>query len=124
MTEFGFIVAYEPGSLVGFLETLAEEDVSIEAIAGITAEATGIIRLITDRPDATRDVLRGLGMQFEEREAVRLEVPHRPGELAALLSRLAKEGIDVLSCYAGVQKNDLILTVDRLDEARRMLHAS
>jgi hypothetical protein len=124
MTEFSFIVAYEPGSLVGFLNTLAEERVNIEAIAGITADATGFIRLTTDNPEATRDVLHGLGMGFEERPTLELEVPNQPGELATLLDRLAKEGIDVLSCYGGVERNKLFLTVDRLEEAKRALHVS
>ncbi len=122
MKEFGFVVEYGPGSLADLLQLFAEERVNIEAIAGIESDGSGLIRLVPDSSGKAAAVLRGLGIIYEEREALSLDLPNHPGELATLLDRLGKEGIDVLSCYAGVERNRLFLTAAQLDQAKRILH--
>jgi len=122
MKEFGFVVEYGPGSLADLLQLLAEEHVNVEAIAGIESDGTGLIRLIPDSPQKAAAVLRGLGIAYEEREALVIDLPNHPGELAALLDRLGKDGVDLLSCYAGVERNRLFLTAAQLEQAKRILH--
>jgi len=122
MKEFGFVVEYGPGTLADLLQLLAEERVNVEAIAGIESDGTGLIRLIPDDAGKTAAVLRGLGIAYEEREALFLDLPNHPGELAALLDRLAKDGVDILSCYAGVERSRLYLTAAQLEQAKRTLH--
>ena len=78
--------------------------------------------MIPDNPGKATAVLHGLGIAYEEREALSLDLPNHPGELAALLDRLGKEGVDILSCYAGVERNRLYLTAAQLDQAKRILH--
>lgn len=121
MKEFGFTVKYQPGSLAEVVEALGNERVNIDGIAGIAAQAAGFIRLVADNPGKARNVLQSLGIDFEEQEALVLDLPNHPSELANLLRRLGSEGIDVLSCYAGVERNKLVLTVDQLDKAKQIL---
>ena len=121
MKEFGFTVKYQPGSLAEVVEALGNERVNIDGIAGIAAQATGFIRLVADNPGKARNALQSLGIDFEEKEALVLDLPNHPSELANLLRRLSSEGIDVLSCYAGVERNKLVLTVDQPDKAKQIL---
>ncbi|MCX7844966.1 MAG: amino acid-binding protein, partial [Candidatus Bipolaricaulota bacterium] len=58
------------------------------------------------------------GIEFEEREALVMALPHQPGQLASILTRLADEKINVLSCYCTVEKNQIVLTVDKVDRAK------
>lgn len=121
MKEFRFMVKNEPGALEEVASTLAEQHVNIEGIAGIGLGDNGLIRLVTDNPGNTRRVLEDLGAEFEEKEALAINLPNHPGELATLLRRLADDGINVESCYAGVERNKLVLAVDKVAQAKQLL---
>jgi len=119
--EFSFTVEYRPGSLAEVVKALGDERVNIDGVAGIAAQAMGFIRLVTDDPGKMRNVLQSLSIDFEEEEALVVDLPNHPGELASLVRRLSDEGIDVLSCYAGVERNKVVLTVDQVDKAKQIL---
>jgi len=119
--EFSFILGNNPGALVEVTEALANEHINVEGIAGLTVLEEGVIALVTDNPDKARKVLRGQGIEYEERETLVMDVPHQPGQIATILARLSSEGLNVLSCYAGVEKNRLFLTVDHTDRAKSIL---
>ncbi|MEN3009694.1 MAG: ACT domain-containing protein [Candidatus Bipolaricaulaceae bacterium] len=121
MQEFTFFLGNRPGALLEVAAALAEERVNIEAIAALTVLEEAVVALVTDAPDRTRKVLRRLGVDYEEREALSLSLPHQPGQLAAVLDRLAREGINVLSCYFAAEKNLLVFTVDDLARAKAIL---
>jgi hypothetical protein len=119
--EFSFILGNNPGALVEVTEALANEHINIEGIAGVTVLEEGVIALVTDNPDKTRKVLRGQGIDYEEREALVMDVPNQPGQVATILARLSSEKLNVLSCYAGVEKNRLLFTVDQTERAKSIL---
>ncbi|MCK5246083.1 hypothetical protein KAR02_04255, partial [Candidatus Bipolaricaulota bacterium] len=74
-----------------------------------------------DNPDTTRKKFKELNIDFEEREALVMDLPHHPGEIATILGRLKEDHINVLSIYAGVEKNKLIFTVDQLEKTKQIL---
>jgi len=119
--EFSFLVGNCPGALVEIAEALGDDHVNIEGIGGLTVLEEGVVGLVTDEPGKARKVLRAAEVDFEEREALVIDLPNHPGELATLLARLSGERINVLSCYAAVEKNRVILTVDRPDRAKEIL---
>jgi hypothetical protein len=119
--EFSFLVGNCPGALVGIAQALGNEHVNIEGIGGLTVLEEGVIGLVTDDPGKARKVLRDVNVDFEEREALVIDLPNHPGELATLLDRLSRERINVLSCYPAVEKNRVILTVDQVDRAKEIL---
>ena len=121
MKEFSFLVGNCPGALVEIAEALGNDHVNIEGIGGLTVLEEGVIGLVTDDPGKARKVLRTAEVDFEEREALVIDLPNHPGELATLLGRLSSERINVLSCYAAVEKNRVILTVDQPDRAKDIL---
>lgn len=122
LKEFSFDIGNCPGALVDIAERLGSEHVNIEGIAGLTVLEEGVVGMITSETGTTRKLLREMGIDFEEREGLVLEVPNHPGELAHVLQRLLEDRINVLSVYAGVEKNQLIITVDQTDNAKRILH--
>ena len=121
MKEFSFLVGNCPGALVEIAEALGNDHVNIEGIGGLTVLEEGVIGLVADDPGKARKVLRTAKVDFEEREALVIDLPNHPGELATLLGRLSSERINVLSCYAAVEKNRVILTVDKPDRAKEIL---
>ena len=121
MKEFSFLMGNCPGALVGVAKALGEDHVNIEGIAGLTVLEEGVICLVTDEPGKARKVLRAEGIDFEEREALVIDLPNHPGELATLLGRLKDDRINVLSVYPAVEKSKVILTVDQLDRTKEIL---
>jgi len=119
--EFSFLVGNCPGALVEIAEALGNDHVNIEGIGGLTVLEEGVIGLVTDDPGKARKVLRTAEVDFEEREALVIDLPNHPGELATLLGRLSTDRINVLSCYAAVEKNRVILTVDQPDRTKEIL---
>lgn len=118
MQEFTFYLGNRPGALLEVAAALAEEKVNIEAVAALTVLDEAVVAMVTDAPDRARKVLKRLGVDYEEREALSMSLPHQPGQLATVLDRLAREGINVLSCYFSVEKNMLVFTVDDLIRAK------
>lgn len=118
MKEFSFILGNNPGALAEVSEALGAEHVNLEAVTGVTVLDEGVIAIVTDNPDKTRKILRAKEIEFEEREALLMAMPHQPGQLASILGRLADEGINVLSCYCTVEKNQIVFTVDTVDRAK------
>ncbi|MCS7240370.1 MAG: ACT domain-containing protein [Candidatus Bipolaricaulota bacterium] len=116
--EFTFYLGNRPGALLEIAAALAEEKVNIEAIAALTVLDEAVVAMVTDAPDRARKVLKRLGVDYEEREALTMSLPHQPGQLATVLERLARDGINVLSCYFSVEKNQLVFTVDDLARAK------
>jgi len=121
MKEFSFLIGNCPGALVEMATLLKAEHVNIEGIAGLTVLEEGVVSLVTDNPGTTRKKLRELEIDFEEREALVMDLPHHSGELATLLGRLKEDHINVLSIYAGVEKNKLVFTVDQIDKTKQIL---
>lgn len=121
MKEFSFLMGNCPGALVEIANELKKDHVNIEGIAGLTVLEEGVISLVTDNPGSARKILKDLGVDFEEREALVMELPHHPGEISTLLGRLKEDRINVLSIYAGVEKNMLIFTVDQVDKTKQIL---
>ncbi len=119
--EYSFLIGNCPGAIAEIASALGSEHVNIEGIAGLTVLEEGVISLITDDPGTTRKKLRDLEIDFEEREAIVLDLPSHPGELATLLGRLKEEHINVLSIYAAAEKNKLVFTVDNLDRTKEIL---
>jgi hypothetical protein len=121
MREFQLTVRNQPGSFAKVAAALAEVGVGIEVAAGMGRRGEGLIRLVADEPSKARDVLRSLGVSFEEKEVLVVDVGTHPRELAAVLDRLAAADINVESVYAAVGRNKLILAVDKLEQAREAL---
>ena len=120
MKEFSFLIGNCPGALVEIAVALGSEHVNILGIAGLTVLEEGVVSLITDEDGKARKVLRSMEIDFEEREAIVMDLPNHPGELGTVLDRLKQEHINVLSLYAGVDKAQLVFTVDQTERAKEI----
>lgn len=120
MTEFIVRLANRPGALARVTELLAEAEINIEALAAWGLDGEGLVRLIVDNADLTRDVLSTAGLGFEEHRVLATSLPHRPGELAKVCRRLADAGVNIDAMYllrSGPDGLELALSVDEPDEA-------
>ncbi|MBM4285855.1 MAG: ACT domain-containing protein [Deltaproteobacteria bacterium] len=113
------------GRLAEVTRILGEAGVNIRALSLADTTDFGILRLIVDKYDLAREVLKGKGFTVGKTEVVAIEVPDRPGGLASVLAVLSRAGINVEYMYAFVQhsgKNAVIIfRFDNLEEAIKLL---
>lgn len=120
MKEFSFLIGNNPGALVEIAAALGKDHVNIDGIAGLTVLDEGVISLITGDDGKARKVLKDKGIDFQEREALVIDLPNHPGELGTLLDRLKVDHINVLSLYPSVEKHQVVITVDKVDRTKEI----
>ncbi len=120
-TNFTVILPHRPGTLASLGEALGAAGVNIEGVCAMICEGEGVVHLLVEDADTTRQVLREGGFQVrEEREVLVVEVEDRPGELGRLCRRLADAGVNLDLVYLATRTRVVIGTPD-LDRARSVV---
>jgi hypothetical protein len=108
----------ETGGLADVVEVLARGAVDIRAMALADESDFGILRLIVNDTDRATSALKEAGFTVRKTPVVAVQIPDRPGGLAATLHAL--RGIDVEYMYAFVRKSgEHALVVFRFEDAER-----
>jgi hypothetical protein len=116
-----------PGELGHLARALAARGIDI---VHISCAGTGPLAgafLTTDDADATRAVLRGLGYDFLEGEAILVDVVDRPGGLAEVAERLGRAGVNILGALTVGRRPgfvEMAFVVDDPAKARAILSAA
>jgi hypothetical protein len=115
------------GRLAEITRILAENDVNIRALSVADTADFGILRLIVDKVDTAKEVLRAGGFTVGKTNVVAVEVPDRSGGLAGVLKEINEVGLNVEYMYAFVNKSGenavLIFRFDEMDKAIEVLAA-
>ena len=111
-----------PGCLLTVSEYLRIEGVNIRAVSVADTSDISTVRLVTDDPKKTIDVLKSHGYAAKETDVIAVEVPDHPGGLQAILKPLIASNINVLYLYPFLGRGEscqpiVILGVDKTEEA-------
>ena len=113
------------GRLAEITRILAEHDVNIRALSVADTADFGILRLIVDKVDVAKEVLRAGGFTVGKTNVIAVEVPDRAGGLAGVLKTVHEAGLNVEYMYAFVNKSGanavLIFRFDDMDRAIAVL---
>ena len=124
MKEFSVTLANKPGQLATLAGHLADAGIHIESLAAIGADGESLVRFMPDDADATRRVLTGAGVHFEERPIIDTFLRDEPGALAEMAERLADAGVNIDSIYllhSNAEGLHFAVTVDDPDLAQANL---
>jgi hypothetical protein len=124
MREFSVTLTNKPGQLAILTGRLANAGIHIESLAAIGVDGESVVRFMPDDADATRRVLTGAGVHFEERPVLDTFLPDEPGALAAMTERLAEAGVNIDSIYllhSNAEGLHFAVTVDDPDLAKAEL---
>lgn len=121
MKEFQLTVQNQPGSFAKVAAALADAGINVEVAAGMGRRGEGLIRLVADEPEKARRVLRALGVSFEEKEVLVVDIASHARGLADVLDLLAAADVNVESVYAAVGRHKLVLAVDKIEQAKQAL---
>ena len=116
----------KPGRLAAMAKACQEENVNILAFSIAEAEGFGVIRALVDKPDAAFKKLTSMGFNVAFTHVIAVEMKDEPGGLFAIASKLSDAGINIEYSYAfsGKNKAILIVRVDQVEPAIRLLHSN
>ena len=101
--EFTIRLEDRPGTLGQVCRTLADRGVNILAFQAFPSEDKSQVCIVVDNPKTAKTVLDSESLTFTEAEVAQVKLPHRPGELARVASRLGEAYINIHHAYCGVE---------------------
>lgn len=123
--QISIFLENKSGRLAEVTEILAREGVNIRTLSLADTADFGILRLIVDRTDHAKKVLKESGFTVAKTEVIAIEVPDIPGGLARILSTLDGARINVEYMYAFIHRSGddaiVIFRFDEIDKAIRTL---
>jgi len=120
--QISIFLENKSGRLAEVTRVLAAGGINIRALSLADTADFGILRLIVDRTDEAKGILKEGGFTVGKTEVVALEVPDRPGGLARILRILEEAAINVEYMYAFVQRSgDNAIIIFRFDETDRAI---
>lgn len=104
---------------------ISREKVNIAALAVAERKERSVLRLVTEDPEKTRQVLRQSNLPFDEHDVLLVEMRNQPGAIAQVCEALAQEHINIeyAYCSAGVRNGKAIgiFRVSNLPKALKIL---
>ncbi len=109
------------GRLAEITAILAENAINIRALSVADTADFGILRLIVDKVEQAKAVLRENGFTVGKTQVLAVEVEDKTGGLARVLKCIMEAGINVEYMYAFVNKTGenavLIFRFEKMEEA-------
>ena len=109
------------GRLAEITSILAAEHINIRALSVADTADFGILRLIVDKVDAAKEILKHKGLTVGKTNVIAVEVADQPGGLASVLKTVESAGLNVEYMYAFVNKHGenavLIFRFNEMDKA-------
>ena len=109
------------GRLAEITSILAENEINIRALSVADTADFGILRLIVDKVEKAKTVLRENGFTVGKTQVIAVEVEDKTGGLASVLQSIKNAGINVEYMYAFVNKTGenavLIFRFEKMEQA-------
>ena len=120
--QISVFIENKSGRLAEIARLLGESGVNIRALSLADTKDFGVLRLIVNDPDKTRDILKKNKFVVQETDVIGIEVEDRPGGLSKVLGALDKEGLNVEYMYATVEKSkDRAVVIFKVDEYKKAI---
>jgi hypothetical protein len=103
--EFTLTMEDRPGTLSKICRALADRSVNIVAAQSFSSGGKGVMRFVFDDPSKARNVLENERATYTESEVVKVNLAHRPGELARAAQKLGDASININYLYCGAEPN-------------------
>lgn len=124
MRDFAIHLTHRPGELGRVANILGRAGVNIKSVAAMTFGNQGMVRLIADDVETTRNALQENNIRFEETELVTVLCENRAGELGDVADKLANAGLNLHAVYVVGLDGDLVelaIAVDDVKKAKKAL---
>lgn len=123
MQEFNVTLTDRPGELAQVASAVGDEGINILGCVGMS-RSTASITMVTDDEEATKEVLKSMGRDFEVNELILTSLPNEPGALAGMASKLSDAGVNIKSFYImkmELDVADVAMTTDNPSKTKELL---
>jgi hypothetical protein len=123
MQEFNVTLTDRPGELAQVASAVGDEGINILGCVGMS-RSTASITMVTDNEEATKEVLKSMGRDFEVNELILTSLPNEPGALAGMASKLSDAGVNIKSFYImkmELDVADVAMTTDNPSKTKELL---
>ncbi len=126
--QISIFIENKKGSLAEVTDFIAKSNINLKALSIADTQDFGILRIITDNPDAARDMLKNEGYAVTATSVLAVALNDSPGSMAAILAVLTQADVSVEYTYAFMSnvegKAYMIFRVDNNDKASKALVAA
>ncbi len=101
--EFTVLMEDRPGTLGKVCRALADRGVNIIAFQSFPIGGKSVTRFVFDNPTTAKTALDNERLTYLQTDVAQVKLPHRPGELARVASRLGEANVNINYTYCGVE---------------------
>ena len=122
--QFTAFLENKPGRLSQICSALGREKVNIRGLTVMDSKEHSVLRFVTDDIAKTKSVLTSLSVPSQETDVIVIDLDNRPGSLARICDKLAREhiNIDYAYCSAG-PRNGRTIGIFKVSNVNRAQHA-
>jgi hypothetical protein len=123
--QLALFLENKPGTLAAVCRELGRAKINIYAISTSDAVDSAVVRVVVSDPHRAIHLLGEHGVVVVERDVLMLEGSNRPGELAQIAEKLAKNNVNIEYAYSATPvratRGAMVLRVDNLKKAAHIL---
>ena len=123
MQEFNVSLTDKPGELAQVASAVGDEGINILGCVGM-GRSTASVTMVTDDEEATKEVLKSMGRDFEVNELILTSLPNEPGALAGMATKLSDADVNIKSFYImkmELDVADVAMTTDNPSKTKEIL---
>ena len=99
LPQFSVFLVNKPGVLAQVTSALAAAKINLVAVTLVDSQEHGVLRMVAEKPDQAREVLKKLNLPLTETEVLCIDLPNRPGALADVATLLGQNHININYAY-------------------------
>ena len=119
--ELFFRAPTRVGLLADVAEAISAAGVNMTAIGAYERGDVGEFLILTDDNRAAGEALMGLEGEVDLAPVVIVEVPNKPGELAAVVRKVADAGINMTQVHGTTSSSDPAMIVINADQPAKLI---
>lgn len=105
ITQISVFLENRKGRLFEVCSLLGKNKINIRALTIAESPEFGILRVVVNKPEEAKKVLKDAGFVANQTEIVAIEIGDKPGGLAEVLSILNKNDVNIEYMYGFVEKS-------------------
>lgn len=122
--QIAIFLENKSGRLAEITSILADHNINIRALSMADTADFGILRLIVDKVEEAKTILKDNGFTVGKTTVIAVQVPDETGGLASVLKIIDGAGLNVEYMYAFVNKHsDDAILIFRFDEVDKAIEA-
>ena len=119
--QISIFLENQPGRLSALCRTLAEAGVNLSTLMLSETGEFGLLRIITPDADKARAVVEKAGYAVTASEVLAIQVPDKPGGLAAVLTAIDSHPVSVEYMYAFACRTGRAIMIIRFSDLDRAI---